>query len=53
VVGVPVIPAADMFRRLDDAGYPRQSRLPWILTGVALAVSIPLALWAGWTLFRR
>ena len=51
VVGVPVIPAADMIRRLGEE--PRQSRTPWILAGVALAISSALALWAGYTLFRR
>jgi len=53
VVGVPVMPAADMIRRSGEATDPRQSRTPWIVAGVALAVSTALALWAGYTLFRR
>ena len=53
VVGVPVIPAEDMLRRSGEATAPRLSRLPWIVGGTALAISIPLALWAGWTLFRH
>jgi hypothetical protein len=53
VVGVPAIPAADMLRRSGENTDPRQSRTPWMVAGVALAVSTALALWAGWTLFRR
>ena len=53
VVGVPVIPAADMLRRSGESGDPRQSRTPWILVGAILGSSLALALWAGWTLFRR
>jgi serine/threonine-protein kinase len=53
VVGVPVIPAADMLRRSSEATADRPSRTPWIVAGVALAISTALALWAGYTLFRR
>ena len=53
VVGVPVIPAADMLRRSGETIDPRQSRAPWIVAGAALAISSALALWAGWTIFRR
>jgi len=42
-----------MIRRSGEATDPRQSRTPWIVAGVALAVSTALALWAGYTLFRR
>ena len=53
VVGVPLIPAADMLRRSGESSDPRQSRTPWILVGAILGSSLALALWAGWTLFRR
>jgi serine/threonine protein kinase len=53
VVGVPVIPAADMLRRSGESADSRQSRTPWILVGAILGSSLALALWAGWTLFRR
>jgi len=53
VVGVPVIPAADMIRRSGEAADPRPSRTPWILVGAILGISFALALWAGWTLFQR
>ena len=52
VVGVPVIPAADMLRRSGESGDPRQSRTPWILVGAILGSSLALALWAGWRLLR-
>lgn len=42
-----------MLRRSGETSDPRQSRVPWIVAGVALAFSTALALWAGWTLFRR
>ncbi len=53
VVGVPVIPAADMLRRAGETALPGSSRTPWIVAGVALAISAALALWVGWTLLRR
>jgi serine/threonine-protein kinase len=53
VVGVPVIPAADMLRRSVESADSRPSRTPWILVGAILGISLALALWAAWTLFRR
>ena len=53
VVGVPVIPAADMVRRSGESADPRNAKLSWILAGVALGISSALAMWAGLTLFRR
>jgi hypothetical protein len=48
-----MIPTADMLRRAGEAPEARPSRAPWILAGVALTFSCALAMWAGWTTFRR
>ena len=53
IVGVPVIPAADMIRRSGETADSQPSRTPWILVGAILGISLALALWAGYTLFRR
>jgi eukaryotic-like serine/threonine-protein kinase len=53
IVGVPVIPAADMIRRSGETLDPRPSRTPWIVAGVALGISLALALFTAWLLFWR
>jgi eukaryotic-like serine/threonine-protein kinase len=53
VVGVSVIPATDRLRRFSKVANSGRSRTPWIVAGVALAISVALALWTGYTLLRR
>jgi len=53
VVGVPVIPAADMIRRSGETADPRLSRTTWLVAGMALGISSALAMWAGWSMFHR